>query len=79
MEYRDFLTTWGIVERARLFDTDWVLSSSWLKVTVGTWTNPWNYGDVSCRSLNLHTRETNERTVISERRRGADLTCPRLV
>lgn len=54
MEYSDFLTTWGIVERSRLFDADWVLSSNWLKVTAGTWTNPWNYGDVSCGLMSLH-------------------------
>ncbi|KAG8874197.1 hypothetical protein FRB97_006084 [Tulasnella sp. 331] len=36
MEYCDFLTTWGIVERSRLFNSDWVLSSNWLKVTAVT-------------------------------------------
>ncbi|KAG9033675.1 hypothetical protein FRB95_014464 [Tulasnella sp. JGI-2019a] len=47
MEYCDFLTTWGIVERCRLFDEDWVLSSNWIKVTTGSYISPWNYGDLS--------------------------------
>ncbi|KAG8882798.1 hypothetical protein FRB97_007732 [Tulasnella sp. 331] len=47
MEYCDFLETWAIVERSRLFDDDWVMSSQWLKVTTGNYTNAWNYGDVS--------------------------------
>ncbi|KAG8994996.1 hypothetical protein FRB94_009526 [Tulasnella sp. JGI-2019a] len=47
MEYSDFLETWGIIERSRLFDEDWVMSSQWLTVTTGSYLNAWNYGDVS--------------------------------
>lgn len=48
-EYCDFLESWAIVERSRLFDEDWVLSSQWLKASAGSFPSPWNYGDVSCK------------------------------
>ncbi|KAG9022453.1 hypothetical protein FRB95_014777 [Tulasnella sp. JGI-2019a] len=47
MEYSDFLETWAIIERSRLFDEDWVMSQQWLNVTTGSYLNAWNYGDVS--------------------------------
>ncbi|KAG9017816.1 hypothetical protein FRB93_004627 [Tulasnella sp. JGI-2019a] len=47
MEYSDFLTTFGVIERTRLFDEDWILSSQWLSVSGGDDMTPWNYGDVS--------------------------------
>lgn len=48
MEYGDFLDTWAIVERSRLFDEDWVMGSLWLMVATGSHMNSWTYGDVSC-------------------------------
>ncbi|KAG9021533.1 hypothetical protein FRB95_001964 [Tulasnella sp. JGI-2019a] len=47
MEYSDFLETWSIIERSRLFDEDWAMSQLWLTVTTGSYLNSWNYGDVS--------------------------------
>ncbi|KAG8895227.1 hypothetical protein FRB99_000693, partial [Tulasnella sp. 403] len=49
-EYDDFLKSWGIIERCRLFTKDWALSSQWLRVTPG---GTWGPGDVSCTKLNL--------------------------
>ncbi|KAG8903532.1 hypothetical protein FRB99_003163 [Tulasnella sp. 403] len=43
-EYDDFLKSWGIIERCRLFGAGWQVGSQWLKVTPsGSWTP----GDVS--------------------------------
>ncbi|ELU44405.1 calpain [Rhizoctonia solani AG-1 IA] len=33
MEYKDFLATWTIIERCRLFNSDWKLSSMWINAT----------------------------------------------
>ncbi|KAG8887074.1 hypothetical protein FRB98_000601 [Tulasnella sp. 332] len=46
MEYSDFLTTWGVIERTRLFGEDWTLGSQWLQASGGSYLTPWNYGDV---------------------------------
>ncbi|CUA72692.1 hypothetical protein RSOLAG22IIIB_10222 [Rhizoctonia solani] len=32
MEYTDFLNTWTMIERSRLFDSGWKMSSMWLEV-----------------------------------------------
>ncbi|CCO35602.1 Calpain-1 catalytic subunit [Rhizoctonia solani AG-1 IB] len=47
MEYKDFLKTWSQIERSRLFDTGWKLSSMWLNVTSRTYPCAWSFGDVS--------------------------------
>ncbi|CAE6502868.1 unnamed protein product [Rhizoctonia solani] len=47
MEYKDFLRTWTTVERSRIFDADWKLSSMWLNVTSRTYPCAWSFGDVS--------------------------------
>ncbi|KZT25342.1 cysteine proteinase [Neolentinus lepideus HHB14362 ss-1] len=47
MEYKDFLTTWTYVDRTRLFDDSWIVSSLWLNVTARSLPCAWNYGDVS--------------------------------
>ncbi|KAJ1304224.1 hypothetical protein OPQ81_008621 [Rhizoctonia solani] len=47
MEYKDFLKTWTSVERSRIFDKDWKLSSMWLNVTSRTYPSAWSFGDVS--------------------------------
>ncbi|CAE6476497.1 unnamed protein product [Rhizoctonia solani] len=47
MEYRDFLKTWTTVERSRLFDADWKLSSLWINVTSRALPSAWGFGDVS--------------------------------
>ncbi|CAE7095601.1 unnamed protein product [Rhizoctonia solani] len=47
MEYKDFLKTWTTVERSRIFDADWKLSSMWLNVTSRNYPCAWSFGDVS--------------------------------
>ncbi|KAG9106318.1 hypothetical protein FRC07_008876, partial [Ceratobasidium sp. 392] len=47
MEYSDFLKTWTMVERSRLFESDWKLSSMWMNVTSRSFPCAWNFGDVS--------------------------------
>ncbi|KAH7322212.1 hypothetical protein B0J17DRAFT_683969 [Rhizoctonia solani] len=47
MEYKDFLKTWVTIERSRLFDAGWKLSSMWLNVMSRTYPCAWSFGDVS--------------------------------
>ncbi|TFK39591.1 hypothetical protein BDQ12DRAFT_61862 [Crucibulum laeve] len=47
MEYKDFLESWEEVERTRLFDSSWVMSSQWLRVPARPLPCAWSYGDVS--------------------------------
>ncbi|CAE6382095.1 unnamed protein product [Rhizoctonia solani] len=47
MEYKDFLRTWATIERSRLFDGGWKLSSMWLNAASRTYPCAWSYGDVS--------------------------------
>ncbi|QRV99267.1 calpain family cysteine protease [Ceratobasidium sp. AG-Ba] len=47
MEYKDFLRTWGMVERTKLFDQDWKMSSMWLNVATRNFPCAWNFGDAS--------------------------------
>ncbi|CCO34617.1 Calpain-1 catalytic subunit [Rhizoctonia solani AG-1 IB] len=47
MEYKDFLNTWTMVERSRLFDSGWKMSSMWLDVKSRSFPCAWNFGDVS--------------------------------
>ncbi|KAF8687915.1 Cysteine proteinase, partial [Rhizoctonia solani] len=47
MEYKDFLKAWATIERSRLFDGGWRMSSMWLNVTARTYPCAWSYGDVS--------------------------------
>ncbi|KAG9085226.1 hypothetical protein FS749_004601 [Ceratobasidium sp. UAMH 11750] len=47
MEYSDFLKTWTMIERSRLFDSDWKLSSMWMNVISRSFPCAWNFGDVS--------------------------------
>ncbi|KAJ1300138.1 hypothetical protein OPQ81_011891 [Rhizoctonia solani] len=47
MEYTDFLNTWTMIERSRLFDSGWKLSSMWLDVKSRSFPCAWNFGDVS--------------------------------
>lgn len=51
MEYGDFLRTWTMVERSRLFDRGWKMSSMWLQVNSRSFPCAWNFGDVSCKPL----------------------------
>ncbi|EIN09345.1 cysteine proteinase [Punctularia strigosozonata HHB-11173 SS5] len=43
MEYPEFLTTFTRLDKTRLFDSSWVLSSQWLEV----YAPAWKFGDVS--------------------------------
>ncbi|QRW14156.1 calpain family cysteine protease [Ceratobasidium sp. AG-Ba] len=47
MEYPDFLNTWTMIERSRLFDRGWKMSSMWLNANSRSFPCAWNYGDVS--------------------------------
>ncbi|KAG8709774.1 hypothetical protein FRC08_018066, partial [Ceratobasidium sp. 394] len=47
MEYSDFLKTWTMIERSKLFDSGWKMSSMWLNVNSRSFPCAWNYGDVS--------------------------------
>ncbi|KAG6864733.1 hypothetical protein C0991_007475 [Blastosporella zonata] len=47
MEYEDFLENWEQIDRTRLFDSSWSMSSQWLKVTTRPLPSAWTYGDVS--------------------------------
>ncbi|KAH7333018.1 cysteine proteinase [Rhizoctonia solani] len=47
MEYKDFLNTWTMIERSRLFDSGWKMSSMWLEVKSRSFPCAWNFGDVS--------------------------------
>ncbi|QRW14157.1 calpain family cysteine protease [Ceratobasidium sp. AG-Ba] len=47
MEYKDFLNTWTIIERSRLYDEDWRLTSMWMNVTSRSFPCAWSFGDVS--------------------------------
>lgn len=48
MEYEDFLDTWTIVHRVRLFDPSWIMSSLWINANLRGPASAWDYGDVSC-------------------------------
>ncbi|QRV99623.1 calpain family cysteine protease [Ceratobasidium sp. AG-Ba] len=45
MEYPDFLNTWTMIERSRLFDRGWKMSSMWLNANSRSFPCAWNYGD----------------------------------
>ncbi|KAJ1304226.1 hypothetical protein OPQ81_008623 [Rhizoctonia solani] len=47
MEYKDFLKTWVTIERSRVFDAGWKLSSMWLNVASRSYPCAWSFGDVS--------------------------------
>ncbi|KZV99799.1 cysteine proteinase [Exidia glandulosa HHB12029] len=47
MEYDDFLQTWPMIERSRLFDVNWRMSSLWLNVKSLPPPSAWTFGDVS--------------------------------
>ncbi|CAE6515547.1 unnamed protein product, partial [Rhizoctonia solani] len=47
MEYTDFLATWTIIERCRLFNSDWRLSSMWIDVETRSFPSAKSFGDVS--------------------------------
>ncbi|ESK91527.1 cysteineproteinase, partial [Moniliophthora roreri MCA 2997] len=47
MEYKDFLQCWDQIDRTRLFDSSWAMSSQWLHVTARPLPCAWTYGDVS--------------------------------
>ncbi|KAG8737855.1 hypothetical protein FRC10_007587 [Ceratobasidium sp. 414] len=47
MEYGDFLKTWSVIDRCRVFDSTWQMSSMWLDVMCRPFPCAWNYGDVS--------------------------------
>ncbi|KAF8325765.1 uncharacterized protein EI90DRAFT_3071680, partial [Cantharellus anzutake] len=47
MEYEDFLETWTMVHRTKLFDPTWIVSSLWIKTFVRPPLSAWDFGDVS--------------------------------
>jgi hypothetical protein len=48
MEYEDWLDTWTLVHRVRLFDPSWIMSSLWINANLRGPASAWDYGDVSC-------------------------------
>ncbi|KAG8951564.1 hypothetical protein FRC04_005850 [Tulasnella sp. 424] len=46
-EYTDFLDCWEIIERSRLFDDGWKMSSQWLTMPPDAHLTPWSMGDLS--------------------------------
>jgi len=56
MEYEDFLRVWVGIEITQLFDDSWIQSSHWLDVTARPFPCPWQYGDVSCTTLQTFLR-----------------------
>ncbi|KAG9051260.1 hypothetical protein FS837_010547 [Tulasnella sp. UAMH 9824] len=46
-EYKDFLDCWEIIERSRLFDEGWKMSSQWLAMPPDAHLTPWSLGDLS--------------------------------
>ncbi|KAF8877898.1 hypothetical protein BD779DRAFT_1232292 [Infundibulicybe gibba] len=47
MEYSHFLEYWRQIDRTRLFDDTWVMSSLWLRVVARPLRSSWSHGDVS--------------------------------
>ncbi|KAL0068058.1 hypothetical protein AAF712_004962 [Marasmius tenuissimus] len=48
MEYHDFLDCWDAIDRTRLFDPSWVMSSQWAQfIPNRPLLSAWTYGDVS--------------------------------
>ncbi|TFK48418.1 cysteine proteinase [Heliocybe sulcata] len=64
MEYKDFLSTWTYVDRTRLFDDSWIVSSLWLNVTARSLPCAWNYGDVS---YTIHVDEDTPAVIVLSR------------
>ncbi|KAF8210804.1 hypothetical protein K438DRAFT_1664769 [Mycena galopus ATCC 62051] len=46
MEYSDFLDCWDQIDRTLLFDSNWITSSHWLRVSARSLPSAWTYGDV---------------------------------
>lgn len=64
MEYKDFLSTWTYVDRTRLFDDCWIISSLWLNVVARSLPCAWNYGDVS---FTLHVEKDTPAVIVLSR------------
>ncbi|KAJ6606943.1 hypothetical protein B0H10DRAFT_2073937, partial [Mycena sp. CBHHK59/15] len=52
MEYSDFLDCWDQIDRTLLFDSNWITSSQWLRVTTRPLPSAWTFGDV-CFTITL--------------------------
>ncbi|KAJ7104892.1 hypothetical protein C8R44DRAFT_807236 [Mycena epipterygia] len=57
MEYSDFLDCWDQLDRTRLlhFDSNWITSSHWLRVTANPLPSAWSFGDV-CFTITIPKR-----------------------
>lgn len=51
----DFLTTWQVIQRTRIFDSTWVMSSHWLSVPPPPLIHPWTHGKISCKGFHRLT------------------------
>ncbi|XP_006462259.1 hypothetical protein AGABI2DRAFT_71002 [Agaricus bisporus var. bisporus H97] len=47
MEYKDWLECFSHIDRTILFDSNWIMSSQWLRVPCRPLPTAWSYGDVS--------------------------------
>ncbi|KAG8728397.1 hypothetical protein FRC11_011156, partial [Ceratobasidium sp. 423] len=61
MEYKDFLATWTIIERCRLFNSEWKLSSLWINATSRSFPCAWSFGDIS---FTLNVPETSPAVIV---------------
>ncbi|KAJ7113933.1 hypothetical protein C8R44DRAFT_676394 [Mycena epipterygia] len=52
MEYSDFLDCWDQIDRTLLFDSNWITSSQWLRVSSRPLPSAWTFGDV-CFTITL--------------------------
>ncbi|CAE6501551.1 unnamed protein product [Rhizoctonia solani] len=61
MEYKDFLATWTIIERCRLFNSEWRVSSMWINTTVRGLPSAKSFGDVS---FTMNVPETSPAMIV---------------
>ncbi|KAF8716548.1 Cysteine proteinase, partial [Rhizoctonia solani] len=61
MEYKDFLATWTIIERCRLFNSDWKLSSMWINATSRGIPSARSFGDIS---FTLNVTESSPAVIV---------------
>ncbi|CAE6445197.1 unnamed protein product [Rhizoctonia solani] len=61
MEYKDFLATWTIIERCRLFNSEWRVSSMWINTTARGLPSAKSFGDVS---FTMNVPETSPAMIV---------------
>ncbi|KAH7337137.1 hypothetical protein B0J17DRAFT_600095 [Rhizoctonia solani] len=64
MEYKDFLSTWTGIERCRLFNSEWKVSSMWINTTARSIATAKSFGDIS---FTLNVPETSPAVIVLSR------------